>query len=107
MEVISFIDNYANPEGEFSGILCVHSVITAIVLKQRSMNKLDQLISMDRAVVDSGNPGVISRYQPRSVTTRPSISWGVSEAAMTTEILTVWIRSLTRDQGKLESRPLT
>jgi DNA mismatch repair protein MutL len=46
MTAISFMVNYADPGSGFSGILCVQSVTAAIVLKLRSMNKLDQLKSM-------------------------------------------------------------
>jgi len=44
-----------------------------MLLKQREMNKLDQLKSMTQVVADTGDLDAIIRYQPRDATTNPSL----------------------------------
>jgi transaldolase len=44
-----------------------------MLLKQRAMNKLDQLKSMTQVVADTGDLDAIIRYQPQDATTNPSL----------------------------------
>jgi transaldolase len=44
-----------------------------MLLKQREMNKLDQLKSMTQVVADTGDLDAIIRYQPQDATTNPSL----------------------------------
>src|SRR5210317_1883886 len=44
-----------------------------MLLKQRAMNKLDQLKSMTQVVADTGDLDAIGRYQPQDATTNPSL----------------------------------
>jgi transaldolase len=44
-----------------------------MLLKQRPMNKLDQLKSMTQVVADTGDVDAIIQYQPQDATTNPSL----------------------------------
>jgi transaldolase len=44
-----------------------------MLLKQRAMNKLDQLKSMTQVVADTGDVDAIIQYQPQDATTNPSL----------------------------------
>ncbi len=104
--MITSIVNYADPEGGFSGILCVQSVTTAIVLKQRSMNKPHQVNSQVRVVVDTSYLVAISQHRSQDVAPRTSLYWMINDAAIVIEKVAAGVCLFTRDQEKLESRPL-
>ena len=67
------------------------------------MNKLDQLKSVARVVVDLDFPDAIKQYQPRGVTTSLSLHRMINGVGMVTEKRVAGIRWFVRDQEKLES----